>query len=100
MLLSRVSRTSAYEAVAEEHCGVPNGTEDSPSTKHPDSPEVFEDLTQTSTIPDCVAEDHEISIATVAEEPTTKDSQPADMEKKQNISNATGHPRDHPVQTH
>ena len=41
---------------------------DSPSTKQPDSPEVFEGPTQTSTIPDCVADDHEISIAIVAEE--------------------------------
>ena len=46
-LLSLVARTSAYESVAQEHCGVPNGTEDSPSTKHPDSPEVFEGPTQT-----------------------------------------------------
>ena len=40
-LLSLVARTSANESVAQEHCGA-NGTEDSPSTKHPDSPEVFE----------------------------------------------------------
>ena len=32
--------------------------------------------------------------------PTKKDSQSADMEKEQNISNATGHQRDHPAQTH
>ena len=41
-----VARTSACESVEQEHCGVPNGTEDSPSTKHPDSPEVFEGPTQ------------------------------------------------------
>ena len=45
-LLSLVARTSADESVAQEHCGV-NGTEDSPSTKHPDSPEVLESPTQT-----------------------------------------------------
>ena len=46
-LLSLVARTSACESVAQEHRGIPNGTEDSPSTKHPDSPEVFEGPTQT-----------------------------------------------------
>ena len=46
-ILSHVVRTNAYESVAQEDCGVPKGTEDSPSTKHPDSPEVFEGLTQT-----------------------------------------------------
>ena len=30
-LLSIVARTSAYELVAQEHCGVPNGTEGSPT---------------------------------------------------------------------
>ena len=46
-VLSIVARTSACESVAQEHCGVPHGTEDSLSTKHPDSPEVFEGLTHT-----------------------------------------------------
>ena len=46
-MLSRVVRTSAHESVVQEDCGVPNGTEDSPSAKHPDRPEVFEGLTQT-----------------------------------------------------
>ena len=46
-LLSFVARTSAHESVAQEHSGVPNGTEDSSSTKHPDSPEVFESPTPT-----------------------------------------------------
>ena len=46
-LLSRVVWTSAYESVVQEDCEVPTGTEDSPSTKHPDSPEAFEGLTQT-----------------------------------------------------
>ena len=46
-MLSRVVRTSAHESVVQEDCGVLNGTEDSPSAKHPDRPEVFEGLTQT-----------------------------------------------------
>ena len=46
-LLPLVAGTSAYESVAQEHCGVPNGIEDSPSTKHPDGPEVFEGPTPT-----------------------------------------------------
>ena len=45
------------------------------------------------------------TIATIAEElkacsEGNLSQQSADMEKEQNISNATGHQRDHPVQTH
>ena len=68
-ILSRVVRTSACDSVVQEDCGVPDGTEHSPSTKHPDSPEVF---ARPNTNLNCarysVGRDHEVSIATFAEE--------------------------------
>ena len=54
-------------------------------------------------MPDCVAEDHGVRSATFAQEPKAYSErnisqQQADAEKRQNITNATGHKGDHAVQ--
>ena len=101
-LLSLVARTSAYESVAQEHCEfpmvqkilqVPNTQTAQKSSKAQHKLEQYPIVLQKTT-------QSALLLSLKSCRPTTKDSQPADMEKEQNISKATGHQRDHPVQTH
>ena len=97
-LLSRVVRTSAYESVVtvkfprvQKILQVPKTQTVQKHSKAKHKLEQYPIVLQKTTKSGLL---RSLKIC----RPTTKDSKQADMEKEQNISNATGHQRDHPVQ--